>query len=126
MPLSQVRLALEVMFEGTKGDTDLAQITAIVSQEAGVSQSLNVGNAVTISYKAEERSYPAHVVLEWEGGSTSDMVADAVIAIILQVCTVAYGPTGEGNTLDTATYHWSRVEIGNMHNNLPGETACKC
>ena len=91
------------MFEGTKGDTDLAQITASASQEAGVSQSLNVGNAVTISYKAEEGSHPAHVVLEWEGGSTSDMVADAVIAIILQVCTAAYDHTDKGNTLHTAT-----------------------
>ena len=89
MLLSQIRLALEVMFEGTKGDTDLAQITASATQEAGVSQSLNIGNLVTISYKAEEGSHPAHVVLEWEGGSTSDMVADAVIAIILQVCNKA-------------------------------------
>lgn len=75
------------MFEGTKGDADLGQVIARTSPEAGVSQSLKVGNAVTVSYKTEEGPQPAHVVLEWEGGSTSDMVADAVIAIILQVCT---------------------------------------
>ena len=81
----QVRLALEVMFEGTKGDTDLGQVTPGAMQEPGASQSLRVGDAVNVSYKAEEVGEPAHVVLEWEGGSTSDMVADAVIAIILQV-----------------------------------------
>ena len=79
---------MEVMFEGTKGDTDLGQVIPRASQEAGVTQSLKVGNAVTVSYKAEEGLQAAHVVLEWEGGSTSDMVADAVIAIILQVCTI--------------------------------------
>lgn len=89
MPVSQVRLAMELMFEGTRGGTDLARVTASPSQEAGVSQSLKVGNAVTVSYKAQEGPHPAHVVLEWEGGSTSDMVADAVIAIILQVHTMA-------------------------------------
>lgn len=76
---------MEVMFEGTKGDADLGQVTPGTSQEPGVTQSLKVGKLVTVSYKAEEDSVPAHVVLEWEGGSTSDMVADAVIAIILQV-----------------------------------------
>lgn len=97
-----MRLALEVMFEGTKGDTDLAQVTASTSQEAGVSQSLTVGNAVTISYKEEEGCQP-HVVLEWEGGSTSDMVADAVIAIILQVCTDANYYTGQSHKLGIPT-----------------------
>ena len=27
----------------------------------------------------------AHVVVEWEGGRVSDMVADAVVAVLLQV-----------------------------------------
>ena len=81
----QVRLALEVMFEGTKGDTDLGQVTPNATQAPGISHSLRVGDAVTVDYKAKEGSDPAHVILEWEGGSTSDMVADAVIAIILQV-----------------------------------------
>ena len=74
------------MFEGTKEDTDLGQVTPGQSQEPGVTQSLKVGSAVTVSYKAEGESGPGHVVLEWEGSSTNDMVADAVIAIILQVC----------------------------------------
>ncbi len=77
------------MFEGTKGDTDLGQVTPGTSQEPGVAESLRVGDAVTVSYKAKEGPDPAHAVLEWEGGSTSDMVADAVIAIILQVRTAA-------------------------------------
>lgn len=101
MPLQQVRLALEVMFEGTKGDTDLGQIIASTSQDAGVTQSLKVGNAVTVSYKAEEGSQPAHVVLEWQGGSTSDMVADAVIAIILQVCIITGFPLAHHSDKNT-------------------------
>ena len=73
------------MFEGTKGNPDLGEVTPTTPQQPGVTQSLRVGDAVTVSFKAEETSCPAHVVLEWEGGSTSDMIADAVIAIILQV-----------------------------------------
>lgn len=54
-----------------------------------------VGDAVTVTYKegggkagVSSASAPPlgpHVVLEWQGGSEADMVADAVVAIILQV-----------------------------------------
>lgn len=55
-------------------------------------QVLRVGDAVTLTYKeggeggsAAVRTAGPHVVLEWAGGSEADMVADAVVAIILQV-----------------------------------------
>ena len=78
------------MFEGTKGDTDLGSVTHVKLPTPGVSESLCVGDAVTVSYKAQDGADQAQVVLEWEGGSTSDMLADAIIAIVLQVrCHVA-------------------------------------
>lgn len=51
----------------------------------GGSHSLQIGNAVSLTYKPEDGADAAHVVLEWQGGSSSDMLADAVIAIVLQV-----------------------------------------
>lgn len=93
MRYMQVRLALEVMFEGTKGDTELGSVKPAQAQGPGVSQSLRVGDAVTVSYKAPQGTDAAQVVLEWEGGSTNDMLADAVIAIVLQVgeCSFVWG-----------------------------------
>ena len=73
------------MFEGTKGDTDLGSVKPAKPQAPDISQSLRVGDAVTVSYKAQQSADQAQVVLEWEGGSTSDMLADAIIAIVLQV-----------------------------------------
>ena len=57
-----------------------------------------VGDHVTLTYKEGDEAAGSgaggagaapprgpHVVLEWQGGSEADMVADAVVAIILQV-----------------------------------------
>ena len=108
----QVRLALEVMFEGTKGDSDLGQVTPGTTEEPGVSESLRVGGAVSVSYKADQGGEPAHVVLQCEGGSTSDMVADAVIAIILQVSTPCYhgSPCTRLLCLDSGAFVWGCLE----------------
>ncbi len=78
--LLQVRLALELMFEGTQGTGDLAQVTGTTGEI------LRIGTAVTITYQAktEQQPWPC-VILEWEGGPMNDMIADAVIAVILQV-----------------------------------------
>lgn len=35
--------------------------------------------------RPEQEDQMAHVVLEWEGMAAADLVADAVIAVILQV-----------------------------------------
>ena len=52
-------------------------------------QSVRVGGMITVSYyqKASEGGSGGggHVVLEWEGGQVADVVADAVVAVLLQV-----------------------------------------
>ena len=76
----QVRLALELMFEGTQGTGDLAQVTGTTGEI------LRIGTAVTLTYQAKTEQQPRPcVILEWEGGPMNDMIADAVIAVILQV-----------------------------------------
>ena len=81
-----MRLALEVMFEDTSTEnTPLVGVTAKAEPHADGGQSLQIGNAVSISFKPQAGADAAHIVLEWEGGSSSDMLADAVIAIVLQV-----------------------------------------
>ena len=82
----QVRLALEVMFEdtSTEGHAHVG-VTSKAEPQANGSQALQIGNAVSVTFKPQEGTDAAHIVLEWEGGSSSDMLADAVIAIVLQV-----------------------------------------
>lgn len=55
--------------------------------QGGESQAVVVGDAVTLSYVPADdvAGVDAHVVVEWEGGRHGDMVADAVIAVVLQV-----------------------------------------
>ena len=85
-----MRLALEVMFEGIQGAGDLGHITSN-GLPPGQGQLLRVGEAVTVMYKEGTPQQPKqapvapHVVLEWQGGSEADMIADAVVAILLQV-----------------------------------------
>jgi cleavage and polyadenylation specificity factor subunit 3 len=88
-PFSEVRLALELMFEGVQGTGDLGAVSATSS-----GQVLRIGGAVTVAYEQqaeetnEEEEQPkkkkARVVLEWTGGSEADMIADAVVAVVLQ------------------------------------------
>lgn len=55
--------------------------------EPTASQSaLQIGNAVTLRHEPASAGHPhGFAVLEWEGGARSDMISDAVIAILLQV-----------------------------------------
>ena len=85
-PFSEVRLALEIMFEGVQGTGDLGAVSAAAS-----GQLLRIGNVVTIAYegpsekeRTESEKESGKVVLEWTGGSEADMIADAVVAVILQ------------------------------------------
>jgi hypothetical protein len=52
-------------------------------------ESLRIGDVVTATFRAAnpKANIISHVVLEWESGSIGDMVADAVVAVILQVRT---------------------------------------
>ena len=77
----QIRLALELMFEGVQGAGDLGGITG-----DGSGASLRIADAVTVSrVPAAAAGGPSHLLLEWEGGAVGDMIADATVALILQV-----------------------------------------
>lgn len=105
-PFSEIRLALEIMFEGVEGSGALPVKSA---QSAGAGSSSNssgagaggspsaaaggvqeecveVGEIVRVTYRPanSQLGYETHVVLEWAGGSKGDVFADAVLAVLLQ------------------------------------------
>ncbi len=110
---SDLRLALEVMFEGVEGAGHLPVTTGLASPSHTTTakaaptasgqenadleqqqqpqkqqeQAISIGGVVTVRYRPGNTAagYESHVVLEWEGGVVGDMVADAVVAVILQV-----------------------------------------
>jgi hypothetical protein len=130
-PASQVRLALELVFEGLQAAGLPGGGSKSGSDESGqntAQQSLRIGDAVTVTLAAPQQppmgaslsvkqpaakadgakaaadskaaaaksdtsvpdagaaSQPAqHLLLEWQGGALPDMLADAVIAVLLQV-----------------------------------------
>ena len=71
---SDIRLALELMFEGIQGTGDLGAVTCVDNKL------LRIGDSVTVAYEEEKR----RVILEWTGGAEADMVADAVTAVVFQ------------------------------------------
>lgn len=96
-PFSEIRLALEIMFEGIEGAGTLPVKTAHLAdgssggasskQEAEVQEEcVEVGEIVRVRYRPanSKLGYESHVVLEWAGGSKGDVVADAVLAVLLQ------------------------------------------
>ncbi|GIL46994.1 hypothetical protein Vafri_3840 [Volvox africanus] len=87
VPFSVIRLALEVMFEGVEGAGTLP-VTSVpgAGGKGGEVLAVTVGETVEVRYVAADDASgtDAHVVLEWEGGRHGDMVADAVIAVVLQ------------------------------------------
>lgn len=62
------------------------QPIASTSPQQDVDEAVRVGDIVLVKYRKGNpaQGYESHVVVEWEGGSIGDMVADAVIAVILQ------------------------------------------
>lgn len=93
-PFSEIRLALEVMFEGIDGSGHLPVKTAQQQQQQSSAaadsdsqeQCVDVGDIVRVRYRPANSAlgYDSHVVLEWSGGSKGDVVADAVLAVLLQ------------------------------------------
>ncbi|KAK9858462.1 hypothetical protein WJX84_012388, partial [Apatococcus fuscideae] len=81
IPFSQARLALEVVFEGVEGYFDIGKVEG--SSSAGM-EAIRVCEAVTVTYKPGQGEQMAHVVLEWESMAAADLVADAIIAVLLQ------------------------------------------
>ncbi|KXZ41549.1 hypothetical protein GPECTOR_400g230 [Gonium pectorale] len=87
VPFSVIRLALEVMFEGVEGAGTLPVASLQGADgKAGEVLGVVVGDTVTVRYVPADDTagVDSHVVLEWEGGRHGDMVADAVIAVVLQ------------------------------------------
>lgn len=108
-PFSDIRLALEVMFEGIEASGHLpvksvnpppaasaassSNAAANPPQDQQREEAVSVGDIVTVTYRLGNPTlgYDSHVVLEWAGGSKGDVVADAVLAVLLQT---AGEPTG--------------------------------
>ncbi|KAF8069419.1 CPSF73-I [Scenedesmus sp. PABB004] len=95
-PFSEVRLALEVMFEGIEGAGHLPVrgVSPGAAQRQGQQQqeeedegeaAVSVGDVVIVRYRRGDAAAGTepHVVLEWAGGSKGDVVADAVLAVLL-------------------------------------------
>lgn len=99
-PFQEVRLALELMFEGVHGAGDLGHVQSN-GLPMGQGQVLRIADLVTVAYQeavdpaaGEEAAdqagqgsatpRPPHVILEWLGGPEADVVADAVVAVMLQ------------------------------------------
>ncbi|KAK9801371.1 hypothetical protein WJX73_002407 [Symbiochloris irregularis] len=81
-PFSQVRLALEVVFEGAGGSSspDLGCVTGSLD-----GNTLRVADAVLLVHTPSPApGVPARLALEWEAGNLADTVADAVVAVIMQ------------------------------------------
>ena len=97
-PFAELRLALEIMFEGVEGAGHIPVVSArsppevsngnlTASSKIEGAEAVRIGEIVTVSYMPgnARKGSQDHVVLEWEGGAIGDIVADAVVAVILQV-----------------------------------------
>ena len=91
--LGMLRLSLEQMFDGMarmavtspgegEGPVDWASMLPVPPAQVGTERLL-VGGHVALSQAPGEKG--SHVLLEWESDSISDLVADAVVAVILQL-----------------------------------------
>ena len=70
------------MFEGVEGAGQLGGVTG----GGGGAASLRIADAVTVTQvPATAAGAPPHLLVEWEGGAVGDMLADATVALILQV-----------------------------------------
>jgi len=99
LPWAKLRLAMEVIFEGVQGE-GTHPVTGILplapsGQKGGPqeTETVEVGGAVLVTYRSANRSagYDTHVMVEWEGGKVNDMVADAVVAVLLHATAVQGG-----------------------------------
>ena len=68
------------MFEGVEGSGQLGGVKG-----AGSKTAVRIGDLVSVTLEASATGGAGHVILEWEAGAVADMVADAIVAVILQV-----------------------------------------
>jgi len=76
----QARFALEVFFEGVEGSAALGQVHSSGSQGA-----LRIGDRVTLTHQPSGADSRGFAILEWEASERADMIADAVVATLMQV-----------------------------------------
>jgi len=64
------------------GDADAAARAELEGEEEAVT----IGGVVAVRHRRADpsRGHGRHVVIEWEGGALGDLVADAVVAVVLQ------------------------------------------
>ena len=79
----QVRAQLQLLIEGVEGTGDIGTVDGEALPGGGCV--LRIAHAVTVTHRPAEGDTQEHVVLEWQAGTAADMVADAVVAVILQV-----------------------------------------
>lgn len=80
---AQVRAQLQLLIEGIEGTGDIGKVDGEALPGGGCV--LRIAQAVTLTHRPAEEGMQEHVVLEWQAGTAADMVADAVVAVILQV-----------------------------------------
>lgn len=76
----QARLALEVLFEGVEGSGLLGGV-----KSAEQSGAIRVANEIVLSHEPSESSKHGFAIMEWEASVKSDMIADAIVACLMQV-----------------------------------------
>jgi cleavage and polyadenylation specificity factor subunit 3 len=56
------------------------------AQEGDEEEAVTVGGLVTVRHRRADpsRGHGRHAIVEWEGGALADLVADAVVAVVLQ------------------------------------------
>ena len=85
--MAQARFALEVLFEGVEGSGVLGGVQSTGSQGA-----IRIANEIVLSHEAAGSSKHGFAVMEWEASARSDMVADAIVACLMQVCSFKGSP----------------------------------
>ena len=71
---------MEIFFEGVEGTPSLGRVEADRDSEGA----LRIGDQLTLTHQPG-RGQHGFAVMEWEAGARGDMVADAVVATLMQV-----------------------------------------
>eukprot|EP00873_Tetraselmis_striata_P009977 jgi/Tetstr1/430241/TSEL_020069.t1 len=86
-PFAAIRLSLEAMFEGVHAlRVGSRSPPPSGGEEAAEEEAkISVGETLTVTHKPAKGGASAYVIMEWQGGAAGDMVADAVIAVLLKL-----------------------------------------
>jgi len=79
--VSEVEKDLEAITGGgAENNTPLPQYEDVVSEVKKDLEAITVGGKVVVMHQSAE-----HVVMEWESDPMSDMIADSIVAVVLQL-----------------------------------------